>query len=150
MSASAERRERWIKWLQVVLVMLAAYSLLLVAAGDAARSLFAALGFGPPTSIDSDELRDYLRLPFMVLGAVLAGWCLLMIEVVRGPLRAGAPWALPAMVRSLVLWFVLDTSMSLMLGFPAHALFNVPFAVALGIPLSRLASARRRDRMITH
>jgi hypothetical protein len=30
--------------------------------------------------------------------------------------------------------------MSLVLGFPAHALFNIPFAIALAIPLARLRS----------
>ena len=44
------------------------------------------------------------------------------------------------LIRSLVLWFVLDTGMSLVLGFPGHALFNVPFAIALGIPLVKLGS----------
>jgi hypothetical protein len=39
------------------------------------------------------------------------------------------------MIRSLILWFVLDTGMSLVLGYPTHAIFNIPFAVALGLPL---------------
>lgn len=77
----------------------------------------------------------------MVLGAVLAGWSLMMIQLVRGPLRDGSDWALPVLIRSLVLWFVLDTGMSLVLGYPMHALFNVPFALALGIPLTKLRSA---------
>ena len=57
------------------------------------------------------------------------------IERVRGPLRDGIPWARTFIIRSLVLWFVLDTGMSLVLGYPTHAIFNIPFAVALGLPL---------------
>ena len=90
----------WITWLQVVLVLLLAYSLVLVFAGSIAGQLFTVLGFGPPESADTELVGDYLKLPFMVLGAVMAGW----------------------------LWFVLDTGMSIVLGFPGHALFNVPFA----------------------
>jgi hypothetical protein len=131
----------WITWLQVVLVLLFVYALVLVFAGSVAGRLFSALGFGPPEAIDTDQVRRYLRLPFMVLGAVLAGWSAMMIQIVRGPLHAGSAWALPVLVRSLVLWFVLDTGMSLMLGYPMHALFNVPFAVALAIPLVKLRSA---------
>lgn len=131
----------WITWLQVVLALLFVYAITLVFAGSSAGQLFSALGFGPPASIDTDAVRDYLRLPFMVLGAVLAGWSLMMIQIVRGPLRDGSGWALPVLIRSLVLWFVLDTGMSLVLGYPMHALFNVPFALALGIPLARLRSA---------
>lgn len=131
-------RTAWIRWLEVVLVVVLAYSLLLVAAGTAAGSLFSALGFGPPEAIDTDEVQTYLRLPYMVLGAVLAGWTLMMLQLVRGPLRSGASWVAPLMARSLGLWFVLDTGMSLMLGYPPHALFNLSFGIALAIPLLRL------------
>lgn len=132
-----------IAWLQTVLAGVLIYSLVLVFAGGTAGSLFAWLGFGPKTSIDTGAVRDYLRLPFMVLGAVMAGWSILMIGVVRGPLRDGSRWAWSMLVRSLVLWFLLDTVMSLVLGYPTHALFNVPFAVALGIPLLSLRPQKR-------
>lgn len=134
-------RAVWIRWLEVVLVVVLAYSLLLVVAGSAAGSMFSALGFGPPDAIDEDDVRSYLRLPYMVLGAVLAGWSMTMLQLVRGPLRDGATWVVPIMVRSLALWFVLDTGMSLVLGFPTHALFNVPFGVALAVPLMGLRSS---------
>ena len=58
-----------------------------------------------------------------------------MLQVVRGPLRDGIPWARTFMIRSLILRFVLDTGMSLVLGYQTHAIFNIPFAVALGLPL---------------
>jgi hypothetical protein len=125
-------------WLQIALVGVLLYSLVLVFAGRTAGSLFAWFGFGPDESIDTSAVRDYLRLPFMVLGAVMAGWSLLMIQLVRGPLREGSRWAWLMLVQSLALWFLLDTGMSLVLGYPSHALFNVPFAVALGIPLVSL------------
>ena len=127
-----------IVWLQVVLAGVFVYSLVLVFAGRAAGSLFASLGFGPDASIDNDAVRDYLQLPFMVLGAVMAGWSVLMMRLVRGPLRDGSHWAWSMLVQSLALWFFLDTGMSLVLGYPTHALFNIPFAVALGIPLLSL------------
>ena len=130
-------------WLQVVLAGVFAYSLVLVFAGRIAGSLFAWLGFGPDDSIDTDSVRDYLRLPFMVLGAVMAGWSVLMIQVARGPLRDGSRWAWLMLVQSLVLWFSLDTGMSLLLGYPIHALFNVPFAIALGIPLLSLRPSKQ-------
>ena len=129
-------------WLQVVLVVVFVYSLVLVFAGRTALSLFASLGFGPDDSIDTDTVRDYLRLPFMVLGAVMAGWSVLMMLLVRGPLRDGSRWAWSMLVQSLVLWFMLDTGMSLVLGYPTHALFNVPFAAALGIPMLSLRPSK--------
>jgi hypothetical protein len=138
-------RGPWITWLQVVLVALLGYSLVLVLAGSVAGALFSALGFGPPDAIDTDEVRTYLNLPFMVLGAVLAGWASMMLSLVRGPLRDGATWVVPILMRSLALWFVLDTAMSVVLGFALHALFNLPFALALAIPLVKLRAAERSD-----
>lgn len=135
-------RKASINWLELVLVVVFLYSLLLVAAGTIAGSLFSWLGFGPAETIDSDAVRSYLRLPYMVLGAVMAGWSLLMIQLVRGPLKDGSEWAWTSLVRSLMLWFILDTGMSIILGFPTHALFNIPFAIALGIPLLRLKPSR--------
>jgi hypothetical protein len=129
-------------WLQLVLLAVFAYSLLLVFAGNIAGSLFSWFGFGPSESIDTDEFRDYLRLPFMVLGAVMAGWAVLMLQLIRGPLRDGNRWAWLFVVQSLILWFVLDTAMSFVLGHPMHALFNLPFALALGVPLWLLRSAK--------
>jgi len=136
-------RDSALKWLEVVLVLVLVYSLLLVFAGRAAGSMFSWFGFGPGSSIDTEEVRDYLRLPFMVLGAVMAGWALLMLQLVRGPLREGSAWVWTLLVRSLLLWFVLDTGMSVALGHPSHALFNVPFAFALGVPLFRLRPSKQ-------
>ena len=134
----ADRRQAFIKWLEVVLVLVLGYSLLLVVAGAMAGSLFSWFGFGPEDSIDNEAVRDYLLLPYMVLGAVMAGWAFLMIQIVRGPLKEESTWAWTFLVRSLSLWFVLDTGMSLVLGYPMHAVFNLPFAAALGIPLAQL------------
>jgi len=128
-------RKVLINWLQIVIAIVFIYSLLLVFAGATAGELFSLFGFGPNESINTQEFQDYLLLPYMVLGAVMAGWSFLMLQVVRGPLRDGIPWARTFMIRSLILWFVLDTGMSLVLGYPTHAIFNIPFAIALGLPL---------------
>ena len=138
----ADPRQKFIKWLEIVLVLVLGYSLLLVVAGATAGSLFSWFGFGPDNSIDTDTVRDYLLLPYMVLGAVMAGWAILMIQIARGPLKEESTWAWAVLVRSLSLWFVLDTGMSLVLGYPTHALFNIPFAIALGIPLVQLRPRR--------
>lgn len=129
------RREFTIKWLQLVLGAVFIYSLLLVFKGSVAGLLFSWFGFGPNEAIDTSEVQDYLLLPYMVLGAVMAGWVFLMILIVRRPLKDGSLWARKFLIQSLSLWFILDTSMSVVLGYPTHALFNVPFALSLGIPL---------------
>lgn len=146
-SATTERQCRfWTRWLQVMLVLLLAYALVLVFAGAVAAWLFDALGFGPSAEIASDAVLDYLRLPFAVLGAVMAGWALQMLLIVRCRERLGTSLTISMIAIPLALWFVLDTGMSIVLGHPAHALFNVPFAAALGLPLWRLWAIGRATR----
>ena len=122
-------------WLQIVLFLLFLYSLVLVFAGSIAGDVLSLLGFGPVGQADTEAVREYLRLPYMVLGAVLAGWSLTLIQIVRGPLRLRQQWAWGLMFWPLLAWFFLDTGMSLALGYPTHALFNLPFALALIAPL---------------
>ena len=107
------RREFTIKWLQLVLGAVFIYSLLLVFKGSVAGSLFSWFGFGPNEAIDTSEVQVYLLLPYMVLGAVMAGWVFLMILIVRGPMKDGSLWARKFLIQSLSLWFILDTSMSM-------------------------------------
>ena len=135
-------RKVLIIWLQIVIATVFIYSLLLVFAGTTAGELFTLFGFGPNESINTQEFRDYLLLPYMVLGAVMAGWSFLMLKIVRGPLSDGVAWARTFMIRSIILWFILDTGMSLVLGYPTHAIFNIPFAVALGLPLYWLGNKK--------
>ena len=138
-------RKVLINWLQIVIAIVLIYSLFLVFAGATAGELFSLLGFGPNESINTQEFRDYLLLPYMVLGAVMTGWSFLMLQIVRGPLRDGIAWARTFMIRSLVMWFVLDTGMSLVLGYPTHAIFNSPFVVALGLPLYWLGKTSQNN-----
>jgi hypothetical protein len=133
----------WIRWLQVVLGAVLFYSLVLVFAGRTAEGLFTLLGFGPPATLAVADGHEYLKLPLMVLGAVLAGWSVLMLLLVRGPLRTGQSWVAGVLLWPVAVWFVLDTSMSLALGYPSHALFNLPFVFALGVPLLRLRATMR-------
>ncbi len=142
-SGSLRKRAFWIAWLQVVLSLLIVYALVLVFVGSLAEELFSFFGFGPPDGIASVELSTYIKLPFAVLGSVMVGWAALMLILVRGPLTSGSQWVVPALAVPVALWFLLDTGMSIVLGYPTHALFNVPFALALGAPLWRLRAIDR-------
>lgn len=85
--------------------------------------------------------RDYARFIYGVLGAVIVGWMITIGAIAMGPLRSREVWSWWALVTALVIWFVLDTGISLLLGFAGHAWFNVAFAVALAGPLLMI----RRD-----
>ncbi len=129
----------WDRWLETVVAAVIGYGALLVVAGGLAGEAFERLGFGMTAAgITAGPAREYVFLLYGVLGAVLVGWLLLLLAVVRKPLRRREPWAWGAIAWSTAVWFVLDTGFSLAVGSPSHAAFNLVFAVALGLPLVAL------------
>jgi hypothetical protein len=68
---------------------------------------------------------------------------LTIAALVIGPLRQRERWAWWAITTGVGVWFVLDTGLSLILGFVGHAVFNVAFAVALAIPLVAIGTELR-------
>lgn len=136
----------WDRWLTTVVVGIAGYGALLVGRGTVAGAMFDQLGFGMSASGISDgPARTYVLLIYGVLGAVLVGWMLLMLAVVRGPLRRRERWAWNAVSLSMTVWFLADTTFSLAIGFATHALFNIGFAVAVAIPLIAMARPARPE-----
>jgi hypothetical protein len=123
--------------LQLALLAVIAYSAVLVLDGRTAGRLFELFGFGlPPTAIPSvGPMEQHLLLVYGVLGSVLIGWMTTLLMIGRGPLRSRDRAAWTTFTASLATWFVIDTSFSLAIEEPTHALFNVAFVLLLGPPL---------------
>lgn len=120
-----------------VVVGVAVYALVLVVAGGfVGDEIFGRLGFGPADGeIPDGPPHDYVRFVYGVLGAVIIGWMATIAAILRGPFRRRETWAWWAVAGALLLWFVVDTTLSIVLGFMGHALFNTGFLVAMGVPL---------------
>lgn len=138
--SSLPDQSTWERILLAVIGGVIIYALALVVGGLAVGdTAFDVLGFGPDDgNIRSGDGRAYLRLVYGVLGSVIVGWMLTLATIVVGPLRRRERWAWTAVVAGVVVWFVLDTGLSLVLGFVGHALFNVTFAIALAVPLAAI------------
>lgn len=135
----------WDRVLLGVVVAVVAYAIALVVSGlFLGDMVFDRLGFGPDDGdIAGASSRAYLRLVYGILGAVIVGWMTTIGLIVIGPLRRREKWAWWAIVSAVAAWFVLDTGLSVVLGFVGHALFNVAFAVALAVPLAAIKSEMR-------
>ena len=133
----ATSRSVWDRILLAVIGIVIAYSLALIVVGlSLGDTVFDRLGFGPDDGdITSERSRDYLRLVYGILGSVIVGWMLTIGAIVNGPLRRRERWAWNAVAAGTGAWFVLDTGLSLFLGYVGHAGFNLAFAVALAVPL---------------
>lgn len=120
-----------------MLAAVALYAVALVIAGEQmGRLVFDRLGFGLDQVGDlSPGAVDHIVFVYGVLGAVIVGWTVLLTGIVTGPLRRRERWAWWTVTASTATWFLLDTSMSLVVGQPGHAAFNLLFAIGLGVPL---------------
>jgi hypothetical protein len=129
----------WDRLTTAVVVGVLGYACLLVVRGSVPAAMFDRLGFGMTASgIVDAPARRHVLLVYGILGAVLIGWMVLLLAVVLGPLRRRERWAWNAVTLSMTLWFLVDTTFSLAVGSSAHAVFNVPFAAAIGVPLAAL------------
>lgn len=130
----------WDRLLLIVVGVVTIYALGLVLFGLAlGDQVFDRLGFGPDDGrIVGETQRTYVQLVYGILGAVIVGWMLTVGAIVVGPLRRRERWAWRAVVSASAAWFVLDTGLSLILGFVGHGLFNVGFALALAVPLGAI------------
>ena len=137
----------WRRWLLYAALLVAAYAASLVVAGDVASRLFDVLGFGMRSgAIPEGPPRDHVLFVYGVLGSVLVGWMVLVAAVAAGPLRTGEPWAWHGLALSVGTWFLLDTGFSLAVGSWQHALFNLGFLGALGLPLVGWRLANRTQQ----
>lgn len=131
--------DRWARALQAMLVAVGAYAAVMVIRPDLAdRLVYTPLGFGAAAGGVDTAASGYVQFVTAVTGAVLLGWAVVLVGLAGGPLARRDPLIWRVVVSSLTVWFVADTGMSLAVGYPTHAAFNVLFAVVLGIPLARL------------
>jgi hypothetical protein len=86
------------------------------------------------STLSGGDLRFHTFL-FGVSGAVVASWAILMFFLVMFPLRQGEKWAWVAITLSIIVWFIGDGYVSVVTGFPLHAVLNLSIFVMMGIPL---------------
>ncbi len=129
----------WSTWLFVVVVVLTVFGVALALLN--ATPLFDLVhrqidtvfwGTQPVVSVT----RDYQYWIYGVLGAVLAGWGSTLAFVVWFPFRAKQPWAWWCLGVGIVLWCVIDTSVSLYFRVFFNVAFNLVIFLATLLPLS--------------
>lgn len=126
---------RWATWMTLWVEATLVFGVAMVAWKGISGELYNWVLFGSTSTPApfSPEAVDYQRMLFAVLGAVLIGWMVLLLAVVRGPFRRGEAWAWPAVVGSVVGWYVVDSVASVALGYPENAVVNT-LMLAAGVP----------------
>lgn len=128
------------RWLVVVSCGVMLYSAALILLPESMQQLFRTLFFpildsGLPFTA---EAAAFTTLVQGVLGAVLIGWMTTILMILTTSFRQRQRVAWNALALSIAIWFVVDTGFSLVVGVPAHALFNLIFVVLFAVPLIAL------------
>lgn len=130
----------WWRWLVAVTVSIMAFGIGMVLLPDLTRQFFGLLVYSSSEGISAfgGPAVVYVTLAHGVMGAVIFGWGTALLFIVLGPLRRASFEAWLALAVSLAAWFVLDTALSLWLGFWQNAIFNTVFIVLFAIPLAAM------------
>lgn len=148
MQAASAPAVLWIRWLQVVATGVMLFGLSLTLAPGLARAGFSLLVYADPARIAAFGAAAvaYIALVHAVLGAVMFGWGVALLLIVRGPLRRGDRAAWQVIAVSVAAWFIPDTAFSLWSGFWQNAVLNLVFAVLFALPLAATYRACRQRR----
>ena len=127
----------WSRLIQAAAAVVLALSAVLMLAPSLGEAFFYLVFFQQPASPVAVpiEIQGYLRFVNGVIGAVMAGWMMVIIMLARGPFRAGERVAWNAIAWPLLGWYVIDTAFSAAHGVWGNVLLNTGTALMFGVPL---------------
>ncbi|MFZ5908582.1 MAG: hypothetical protein ACOYYU_01030 [Chloroflexota bacterium] len=130
----------WQKWLFTTSVIVAVFGLALAFFNH--TPLFDALfndhidpQFWGGAALTPESLL-FQRWIYGVLGATVAGWGVLLAFLARTAFRKRERWAWNGIAGSMLLWYLLDTAISLQFRVTFNAAFNTLLLVLVALPLA--------------
>jgi hypothetical protein len=128
----------WVRWLVIAAIGVMGFGLMLVMAPTLAREGFSLLLFNDTNRVASFGVAPtrYIELLHAVLGAVMFGWGLALLLVVRGLFARGVREGWQIITISVLAWFIPDTAFSIWSGFWQNAVLNLVFIVLFATPLT--------------
>jgi len=148
MPSSERPTSFWFQWLHTVAIGVAIFGLALVLAPRLSCEGFSLLVYADPSRIAAfgSEAVAYIALAHAVLGAVMFGWGVALLIVIRGPFRRGEREGWLIIAVSVGAWFAPDTVFSLWSGFGQNVVLNVVFAVLFAVPLAATYRMGKKKR----
>lgn len=128
----------WQRWLFLVGIFMSVFGVLLALFN--ATPLFAVFdrqinpAFWGAVDIPGGA-REFKQWAYGVLGAMLAGWGVFMAFIAHYPFKRRETWAWNCILAGLLLWFVVDTAISLNFKVYFNAAFNTALFAAVALPL---------------
>lgn len=136
-------RNFWLRWLTLACCGVIVFGAVMVVAPTLTRQGFAWLLHGAPSALDAfgPQPVRYLGLAHAVIGAVMIGWGVALLQVTRTLIAAGDRRGHALVATSIAAWYLPDTAYSLLSGFWPNAVLNTGFLLLFVPPLWGLRSA---------
>lgn len=90
--------------------------------------------FWGTTQIPKDALK-YQRFIYGVLGAVVAGWGIVLAFIAQYPFKKKEKWVWKSIILGASIWFITDTGFSVYYNAYNNALMNTLLFIIIGLPL---------------
>jgi hypothetical protein len=84
----------------------------------------------------ADNAQTFQRFVYGVLGATVAGWGVFIAFIAHYPFRQKEKWAWNCVLAGVLLWFLIDTPISLYFQVNFNAAFNTLLLVLVILPLA--------------
>jgi hypothetical protein len=127
----------WQRWLFVVGIGIAVFGILMAfLSGTPIFDLFnqqiEPAFWGAGSSLES--VRPFQQWIYGIWGATIAGWGVFVTFIAYYPFRNKEKWAWNCLVLGLLVWFVLDTALSVFHKVYFNVAFNTALLILAGLP----------------
>lgn len=85
-----------------------------------------------PLPVGVDDFQGWI---YGIFGATMAGWGVFLVYMARYPFQMRERWAWNCILQGLLLWYLLDTGISVYFGVVFNAIFNTVILILLLLPL---------------
>ena len=128
----------WQRWLFVVGILIAVFGILMTFLGG--TSLFDVFNrqIDPVfwgSNVVEESARGFQGWIYGVWGATIAGWGIFVAFIAHYPFRNRERWAWNCLVAGILVWFVLDTSLSIFHKVYFNAAFNTALLLLAMLPI---------------
>ena len=128
----------WLKWLFVVGVVICVFGIVMAFFNGTVlfRPFDSQINpvFWGDENVDS-TIKEYQQWIMGVLGATMASWGILVLFIAHYPFRRKERWSWNCLMLGLLIWFLIDSSISLYFRVYFNAIFNSALFVLVILPL---------------
>jgi drug/metabolite transporter (DMT)-like permease len=128
----------WQRWLYVVGIVISLLGVIMVLLSGTALFDMFNRHINPVfwgSNIVEEPAKGFQQWIYGVLGATMAGWGVFMTFIARYPFRNKEKWAWNCMSIGMLLWFFLDTSLSIFHKVYFNAVFNAALMIIVMLPV---------------